>query len=116
VNQPPEFYQLGRNQHPEVFAAYESLAAACRSGPLDARAISLVKLSLSIGAGLEGAVHSATRKALEAGCKPEELHHVAILATTTLGFPAMMRARAWINDVIERASSSQPAAQAGPRT
>ena len=44
----------------------------------------------------------AVRKALEDGCTPDEVRHVAILATTTLGFPAMIRARAWVEDVLSQ--------------
>jgi 4-carboxymuconolactone decarboxylase len=101
--EPPDFYQRAKQQYPQVFQSYEALSAATRSaGPLDERTAALVKLGLSLGAALEGAAHSAARKALAAGCKPEELRHAALLATTTLGFPAMMRARAWVEDVLER--------------
>ena len=58
-------------------------------------------LALSIGTGLEGATHSGVRKALDAGCDPEEIRHVAVLGVTTLGFPTMMRARVWVEDVLQ---------------
>ena len=48
----------------------------------------------------EGAVHAHARKALDAGCSPEELRHAAILATTTLGFPGMMAGYSWVDDVL----------------
>jgi alkylhydroperoxidase/carboxymuconolactone decarboxylase family protein YurZ len=38
---------------------------------------------------------------MEAGCTREELLHVALLGTTTMGFPAMMRARSWVLDVLD---------------
>ncbi|MBM4108743.1 MAG: carboxymuconolactone decarboxylase family protein [Phycisphaerae bacterium] len=88
-------------EHPKVHAAYEALGAACaKAGPLDARTVALVKLATSMGAGLEGAAHSHTRKALEAGWTPEELMHAAVLGTPTIGFPSMMRNRGWIQDVV----------------
>ena len=62
--------------------------------------MALVKLGLSIGAGMEGSTHSSVRKAVAAGCSPEEIQHVAVLSVTTLGFPSMMRARAWVEDVL----------------
>ena len=87
--------------------AYEELGAACRdAGPLDKKTAALVKLGIAIGSGLEGGTHSAVRKALQAGCTPEELTHVAILSATTLGFPAMMRARAWVTDILGSKKSS----------
>jgi alkylhydroperoxidase/carboxymuconolactone decarboxylase family protein YurZ len=98
----PSAYQRMRESNPEMLKAYESLGAACAaSGPLDARTIALVKLGISIAAGLEGAAHSHCRKALEAGCTAEELLHVANLAAPTIGWPAMMRAREWVTDVTD---------------
>jgi 4-carboxymuconolactone decarboxylase len=97
----PKTYIQFKKDKPQVVAAYEALGDACRSaGPLDAKAAALVKLGIALGAGLEGGAHSAARKALSAGCTPQELEHVAILCTTTLGFPAMMRARSWVMDII----------------
>ncbi len=68
---------------------------------LSAREVSLVKLAISIGAGLEGAAHSHCRKAIEVGCSPDDLRHVALLSAPTIGFPTMMRARSWVEDVVK---------------
>lgn len=98
---PPDFYLRMRDQHPELMTAFESLGKAARTaGPLDDKTVALVKLALGIGSGLEGATHSSVRKAQAAGCSPAEIRHAAVLAVTTLGFPAMMRARAWVEDVL----------------
>jgi len=87
--------------HPELMQAYESFGQAARvAGPLTDREVSLVKLAISIGAALEGAAHSHCRKAIEAGCTAEDLRHVAILSAPTTGFPAMMRAKSWVEDVL----------------
>lgn len=89
-------------QHPEVWAAFERLANRCHEGgPLDARTRRLVKLGVAIGAGLQGGVHSQVRNALAEGIKPSELHHVVLLGLTTIGFPASMAARSWVNDLIK---------------
>ncbi|MCP4589796.1 MAG: carboxymuconolactone decarboxylase family protein [bacterium] len=91
-----------RSEQPEVMKAYEALGeAAKKAGPLDAKSAALVKLALSLAGQLEGASHSAVRKGLEAGCTPDELRHVAMLAVTTLGFPATMRARTWVADTLK---------------
>ena len=45
-------------------------------------------------------MHAHTRKALMAGWTPDELRHVAILATTTLGFPSMMAAFTWVDEIV----------------
>lgn len=101
ATQPPKrFRQFGR-KYPAVMEAYEALnAAAFAAGPLDAKARALVKLGIAVGAWREGAVHSHTRKALEAGCSPEEIRHVVLLATTTLGFPSMMATLTWVDDIL----------------
>ena len=101
MSDPPELYQQMKQQYPELMKAYETLGEeAKKAGPLDAKNAALVKLALGIAADLEGGSHSAVKKALAAGCTPEELRHVAVLAVTTLGFPTMMRARAWIEDLL----------------
>jgi alkylhydroperoxidase/carboxymuconolactone decarboxylase family protein YurZ len=60
-----------------------------------------VKLGISTGARLEGAVHSHVRKAIEAGVEPEELRQVALLALPTIGLPSMMAALSWIDETID---------------
>jgi alkylhydroperoxidase/carboxymuconolactone decarboxylase family protein YurZ len=98
----PHAYRRLAQEQPEVIKAYESLADAVRgAGPLDAKSVALVKLALAIGSELEGGTHSAARKALDAGCTRDELLHVTLLATTTMGFPAMMRGRSWVLDVLD---------------
>jgi alkylhydroperoxidase/carboxymuconolactone decarboxylase family protein YurZ len=97
----PSVYSRMKAEHPGVLEAYEALGAACASaGPLDPKIVAIVKLATSLGAGLEGAAHSHTRKALEAGWTPDELLHAALLGTPTLGFPSMMRNRGWVLDVV----------------
>ena len=98
---PSQFEQL-KKDYPEVWRAFTELGDRCHhAGPLDDKTRRLIKLALAIGAGHEGAAHSAVRNALATGVKPEELRHVALLAVTTLGFPAGMRARTWIADQAE---------------
>lgn len=105
---PPEFYLQLKEKHPELIGAYESLGKAAReAGPLDERTQALVKLGFSIGAEMEGSTHSSVRKALAAGCDGEEIRHAVFLAVTTLGFPSMMRGRAWVEDVLDRETSTQ---------
>ncbi|MFG0261534.1 MAG: carboxymuconolactone decarboxylase family protein [Novipirellula sp. JB048] len=90
-------------RYPAYMQAYESFGEEARhAGPLSPREVALVKLAISLGAGLEGAAHSHTRKALEAGCTADELRHVALVSAPTIGFPTMMRARSWVEDVLEK--------------
>ena len=97
----PSRYLRFQESYPEVFKAYDSLGAATQAaGPLPPKIRALLKLALAVGARLEGAVHSHTRRALEAGCAPEEIRHVVLLATTTIGFPGMMSTLSWVDDVL----------------
>jgi len=98
---PTRFQRFGR-QYPGIMRAYEALGEATQqAGPLDVKSRALVKLALAVGAWREGAVHSHTRRALKAGCTPDDLRHVVLLGTTTLGFPAMMAAMSWVEDVLQ---------------
>lgn len=99
---PSRFIKF-RDEHPQVFTAYEALGkAAAAEGPLGKKEISLVKLAIAAGARMEGAVHSHTRRALEAGASPEEIRQVIILTVTTIGFPAMMANLSWVDDVLAK--------------
>lgn len=87
-------------QYPKIWEAFNELGERChQGGPLDEKTRRLIKLALSIGAGLEGATHSAVRNARRAGIAADEINHVALLAITTLGFPAATRAMTWIGDL-----------------
>lgn len=98
----PSTVQEFANHYPEVWKAFSELGNQCHSaGPLDEKNRRLVKIALSIGAGLEGATHSAVRGALRAGVSPDEIQHLAVLSITTLGFPAAMRAMTWLFDALE---------------
>jgi alkylhydroperoxidase/carboxymuconolactone decarboxylase family protein YurZ len=101
----PSFYSEFRDAYPEVVAAYEALGEATRrAGPLSPAQAEIVKLAFAAGARMEGAVHSHTRRALEAGATREELDHVSLLAITTLGFPSAMAVRALIQDELKKAT------------
>lgn len=92
--------------YPEISQAYAQMGEAVHNaGPLDQKTRELVKLAMSCGAQKEGAVHSHTRKALEAGCSEEEIRHVVLLLLPTVGMPSMMAAMTWVNDVLERDSA-----------
>lgn len=97
--QLPKAVNQFRKRHPKVWEAFNELGERCHeAGPLDERSRRLVKLALSIGAGLEGATHSAVRNALKTGISQDEIDHVAVLAISTLGLPAATRAMTWIGD------------------
>ena len=50
----------------------------------------------------EGAVHSHTRRALEAGAAQEEIYHALVLLVSTIGFPKVAAAISWADDVTRK--------------
>ncbi len=99
----PKPVQDFRKLYPDVWKAFNELGGRCHeAGPLDEKTRRLVKVALSIGAGMEGATHSAVRNARKAGVTAEEINHIAVLAVSTLGLPAALRAFTWMADKSRR--------------
>ena len=95
----PKAYENFKRSYPKIWQAYDRLGGAVHDGgPLDKKNRELLKLAMAIGARLEGAVHSHTRRALEAGARAEEIYHVVLLGVTTLGFPHTISALTWVED------------------
>jgi alkylhydroperoxidase/carboxymuconolactone decarboxylase family protein YurZ len=103
MSELPKRFQKFQKDFPEVAKAYEELGTAVhKAGPLNEKTRSLIKLAISTGAGMEGAVHSHTRKAIEAGCTKAEVKQTVMLALLTIGFPATMAVMSWVEDIIEK--------------
>jgi 4-carboxymuconolactone decarboxylase len=95
----PKAYENFKKAYPNIWQAYDRLGGAVHdSGPLDKKNRELLKLAMAIGARLEGAVHSHTRRSLEAGATAEEIYHLVLLGVTTLGFPHTVAALTWVGD------------------
>ena len=95
-------YKRLKKQHPAYFQAVETLGAVVRqAGPLDERSLQLIQLAAAAAVHSEGAVHSHTRRALDAGASPEQIHHALLALTSTIGFPTVVAALSWAGDVLE---------------
>ncbi len=104
MNYLPDIYKEFRQDFPKVARAYDELADKCHEGgPLDARTRQLVKLGVAIGLNSEGAVRSHARRALAEGIDAAEIRHAVLLALTTAGFPTMIAAMKWVDEVIAKA-------------
>jgi AhpD family alkylhydroperoxidase len=98
----PEQYLSIRKRFKGYFRAVDNLGKAVRAaGPIDEKTAHLIQLAAAAAVKSEGAVHSHTRRALEAGAKPEEIHHAIILLTSTIGFPNVSAALSWADDIIK---------------
>ncbi len=96
MSQLPKPYQQFRQDHPDVYKAYESLGeVVAESGPLDIKTRELIKLGMAAAAKSESAVQSHTHRALDAGASAAEIEHAIMLGLNTLGFSAMMTALTW---------------------
>ena len=102
----PKIYEKFSSAYPELFDRYNQLGAACRkAGPLDEKSQNLIKLGISLGVNSRGGVMSSTRKALKSGASREEIVHAVLLGLTTTGFPNMMAALGWVEEVISQSGS-----------
>lgn len=103
MNYLPDIYKEFKQKFPEVAKAYDELAVKCHGwGPLDEKTRRLIKLGVAIGSNSEGGVRSHARQALEEGLTAGELRHAVLLAFTTAGFPTMIAAMKWVEEVIEK--------------
>jgi 4-carboxymuconolactone decarboxylase len=99
----PERFQTFSQKYAKIFDAYEALAGEChKAGPLSERERMLVKLGLAAGSRMEGAVRSQVRKSLDLGMHPDEIRHAILLSTTSIGFPGMMAALKWADDILAK--------------
>lgn len=93
----PKTFSAFVKKHPDLAAAHEDIARAVdRSGPLDAKTCALIKIGISLGAGLESAVRSHARRAAEHGATRKEIEQAVLLAMNTVGFPRTVAAWQWV--------------------
>jgi AhpD family alkylhydroperoxidase len=91
-----------KERFPDTMSAVENLGATIReAGPLDNKTIELVQLAVAASAQSTGSVHSHTRRALAAGASLEEIEHALVALISTIGFPKVAAALAWVREVTE---------------
>lgn len=101
MRQIPKTHRKFQDEYPEIARAYEAVGQATQEwGPLEKKTRELVKLGIAVGNRHEGAVHSHTRRALDAGATADEIRHVVLLSLTTIGFPNMTAALTWVEDIL----------------
>ncbi len=99
----PKTFRAFVTKFPEIGEAHEKVAQAVdKAGPLDRKTCELIKIGISMGAGLESAVKSHVRRALEHGAAPAEIEQAVLLGANTRGFPATVAAWQWACDQIQR--------------
>jgi 4-carboxymuconolactone decarboxylase len=99
----PEVYQGFKRHFPDISESYAELAKSCNdAGPLDEKTRELIKLGVAIGLNSDGAVRSHARRALAVGANAEDVRHAVLISMTTAGFPAMVAAMKWVDEVLEK--------------
>ena len=102
----PKIYEKFSDKFPDIFKDFQQLGKTCReSGPLDKKCQDLINLGIAIGANSRGAVMSQSRKALESGATQDEILHAVLLSLTTTGFPKMIAAMGWVDEVFNEVES-----------
>ncbi len=104
----PNVFRQIVEKYPAIAQAHEHMAKAVEaSGPLDAKTCSLVKIGISVGAGLESAVRSHVRRATEAGATRDEITQAIFQGMNTVGFPRTVAAWSWAQIQFERDDAEQ---------
>ena len=88
---------------PELGEAHEKIGKAVEGyGPLDRKTCELIKIGISVGAGLETATRSHVRRAMQHGATEAEIEQAVLLAYNTCGFPRMVMGWQWARQQIAR--------------
>jgi alkylhydroperoxidase/carboxymuconolactone decarboxylase family protein YurZ len=91
-------------EYPKVWKAHEQLTRACAdAGPLSRKMRELIKVGISVGAGLETATQRHAIMAKENGAKDAEIYQTVLMAMTTCGHPKTAAGWAWVRSALEDA-------------
>ena len=98
---PKNFRKL-RDRYGPILEKLEEAGRLIReAGPVDDKTAHLVQLAAAAASKSEGGLHSHARRALAAGATADELRHVVLLLTPTIGFPAVAAAMSWLEDELK---------------
>ncbi len=87
-----ENFAYFQEHHPDIFAAYEEYGRLTHEagGPLDEKTRWLIKVAVTTSGQNRFAQVTHIKKALKAGCTPQEIEHAILLTAPSAGFPVMM--------------------------
>lgn len=99
----PAVYKTFVRRFPKLAASHEMAAKAVdQLGPLDAKTLSLIKIGICVGGGLESALRSHVRRAMLIGANKEEIEQAILLGMNTVGFPRTVAAWSWAQIQFDR--------------
>jgi len=104
----PGTFKRFAQRFPELVENHERNARAIEAeGHLDAKTRELIKIGISLGAGLESAMRSHVRRATQAGASIAEIEQAIALGMNTVGFPRTVAAWSWAHEQFERDRAEQ---------
>lgn len=93
-------YQYLLQRFPDVMAAVEQVGTTVRqAGPLDRKTTELIQLGVAAASQSTGAVRSHGKRARAAGASREEIEHALLVLISTIGFPKVAAALAWLDEM-----------------
>jgi len=99
----PTTFRSFTAKFPKLGEAHEMTAKTVdTAGPLDRKTCALIKIGICAGAGLESALRSHVRRALELGITEAAIEQAILLAMNTCGFPRTVAAWQWAREQIKR--------------
>ena len=103
----PKTFRDFVKKHKPIWDAHEQLAQACAdAGPQDRKTRELIKVGISVGAGLETATKRHASMALEHGATTDEVYQAVFMAMTTCGHPTAMAGWQWVNDAMQKSAKA----------
>ena len=98
----PEPFKTFVENHPELAEAQQKVGQICaQAGPLGTKEQHLIQMGISIGMASKGGIRSHARRAMDAGATKEEVVQALLLSTTIVGFPAMIAAYGWVEELFK---------------
>ena len=99
----PRTFEAFIEKFPALKDAHETIARTVDTvGPLDRKTCELIKIGISVGAGLETATQSHVRRAREQGASEAEVEQAVLLAMNTCGFPRAAAGWHWAHQQMAR--------------
>lgn len=99
----PQTFKDFITRYPALGESHERIAKAVdKAGPLDEKTRALIKIGICVGAGLDSAMRSHVRRAMQAGAKEQEIEQAVLLAMNTCGLPRTVAAWSWAQQQFAR--------------
>ena len=97
----PDIFKKFVERNREISEALLKVGELCsQAGPIDNVTQHLIQMGIAVGANSQGGVRSHARRALDAGATKEQLSQTVLLSATIVGFPAMIAAYGWLEEMI----------------